>query len=365
MTYKQNLFFIAQCLTVKFEKKNKKEVLLKLKNKKIDWDEITKISTNHLVFSALYCNLKKVNFLKYLPKDLIIYMKYINNINEERNTQIIIQAKEINELLLSNNITPIFLKGTANILEGLYDNISERMIGDIDFICSKNEHQRAVKILLENGYYSLAKENYRFPNEKHYPRLKKKNRIAAVEIHEELISEKYRSEFNYNLVYKNTLKLNNINFLSYNHQAVLSIVSSHIDDYGFYYKELALKNAYDVFLISKKTDIKKTISLYKNLKNPMNCFLACCFFIFGNIYTLDYNKTKKAEKYLSNFDSLVSNDVIRKFRYLLKSIELSIQKRMSIIFKSITSKEHRVWLIKRISDKNWQKNKLRQIGLKK
>ena len=365
MTYKQNLFFIAQCLTVKFEKKNKKEVLLKLKNKKIDWDEITKISTNHLVFSALYCNLKKVNFLKYLPKDLIIYMKYINNINEERNTQIIIQAKEINELLLSNNITPIFLKGTANILEGLYDNISERMIGDIDFICSKNEHQRAVKILLENGYYSLAKENYRFPNEKHYPRLKKKNRIAAVEIHEELISEKYRSEFNYNLVYKNTLKLNNINFLSYNHQAVLSIVSSHIDDYGFYYKELALKNAYDVFLISKKTDIKNTISLYKNLKNPMNCFLACCFFIFGNIYTLDYNKTKKAEKYLSNFDSLVSNDVIRKFRYLLKSIELSIQKRMSIIFKSITSKEHRVWLIKRISDKNWQKNKLRQIGLKK
>jgi len=76
MTYKQNLFFIAQCLTVKFEKKNKKEVLIKLKNENIDWDEITKISTNHLVFSALYCNLKKVKFLKYLPKELIIYMKY-------------------------------------------------------------------------------------------------------------------------------------------------------------------------------------------------------------------------------------------------------------------------------------------------
>ena len=365
MTYKENLFFIAQCLTVNFEKKNKKEVLLKLQNEKINWDEITKISTNHLVFSALYCNLKKVKFLKYVPKDLVIYMKYINNINRERNNQIMIQAKEINELLLSNNITPIFLKGIANILEGLYDNISERMVGDIDFICSKNEFQRAVKLLLDNGYYSVSKENYRFPNEKHYPRLKKKNRIAAVEIHKELISEKYRNEFNYNLVHKNTLRLNNVNFLSYNHQAVISITSDQIDDYGFYYKKLALKNAYDVFLISKRTDIKKTISMYKNLKNPMNCFLACCFLVFGNINTLGYTKTKKAEKYLSTFNYLISNDVIRKFRYLLKFIELSVQKRMSIILKSITSKEHRVWLIKRISDKNWQKNKLKQIGLKK
>ena len=97
----------------------------------------------------------------------------------------------------------------------------------------------------------------------------------------------------------------------------------------------------------------------------MNCFLACCFFIFGNIYTLDYNKTKKAEKYLSTFDSLVSNDAKRRFWYMLKFIELSIQKRINIIFKLFTSKEHRVWLIKRISDKNWQKNKLKQIGLKK
>ena len=365
MTYKQNLFFIAQCLTIHLDKKNKKKILLKLQSEKIDWEEITKISTNHLVFSALYCNLKKVKFLKYIPEDLIIYMKYINNINKQRNTQIIIQAKEINELLLSNNITPIFIKGTANILEGLYDNISERMIGDIDFICSKNEYQRTIKILLENGYYSVAKENYRFPNEKHYPRLKKKNRIAAVEIHEELISEKYRNEFNYNLVHKNILKLNNINFLSYNHQAVLSIISNHIDDYGFHYKEFALKNAYDVFLFSKKTDIKKNISSYKNLKNPMNCFLACCFLVFGNIHTLDYTKTKKAEKYLSTFDSLVSNDAKRRFWYMLKFIELSIQKRINIIFKLFTSKEHRVWLIKRISDKNWQKNKLKQIGLKK
>ena len=39
-------------------------------------------------------------------------MEHITNLNRERNKQIITQAKDLNTLLLKNNITPIFLKGT-------------------------------------------------------------------------------------------------------------------------------------------------------------------------------------------------------------------------------------------------------------
>ena len=38
--------------------------------------------------------------------------------------------------------------------------------------------------------------------------------------------------------------------------------------------------------------------------------------------------------------------------------------RCSIIYKSIFDKEIRTWLIKRITDKQWQKEKLIQLGLK-
>ena len=108
MTYKETLFFVAQCLTINHEKHNKQVIENELKSENIDWEAVVKVSTAHFVFPALYCNLKKANFLHYLPSDLVEYMKHITDLNRERNQQIIEQAKEINRLLLSNNITPIF-----------------------------------------------------------------------------------------------------------------------------------------------------------------------------------------------------------------------------------------------------------------
>ena len=74
-------------------------------------------------------------------------MKHITNLNRERNKQIIQQAQEINSLLVANNIRPIFLKGTANLLASLYKDLDERMVGDIDFIFSKEDYPNAITIL--------------------------------------------------------------------------------------------------------------------------------------------------------------------------------------------------------------------------
>ena len=111
MNFKKTLFFIAKCLTISLEEKNKAEIEIVLKTTEIDWDAVVKVSTAHYVFPALYCNLKRVDFLQYLPKELVEYMKHITNLNRDRNTEILQQAQELNSLLLANNIRPIFLKG--------------------------------------------------------------------------------------------------------------------------------------------------------------------------------------------------------------------------------------------------------------
>jgi hypothetical protein len=54
-------------LTISLEDKNKQVIEKQLKSTFIDWDAVVKVSTAHYVFSALYCNLKRVDFLKYLP----------------------------------------------------------------------------------------------------------------------------------------------------------------------------------------------------------------------------------------------------------------------------------------------------------
>jgi hypothetical protein len=142
MNYRETLCFVAKCLTISLESKNKKEIKNQLETASINWDQVVKLSTSHYVFPALYCNLKRADFLKYLPANLVAYMEEITNLNRERNEEIITQAKELNILLLANNITPIFLKGTGNLLAGIYDDVAERMIGDIDFIFSKEDYPK-------------------------------------------------------------------------------------------------------------------------------------------------------------------------------------------------------------------------------
>ena len=142
MTYKETLYFIAKCLTISLEHSNREEIEKQLQSNNIDWDAVVKVSTAHYVFPALYCNMQRANFLHYLPEELVTYMEHITNLNRERNEEIITQAKELNTLLLANNISPIFLKGTGNLLAGIYDDIAERMVGDIDFIFSKEDYPK-------------------------------------------------------------------------------------------------------------------------------------------------------------------------------------------------------------------------------
>jgi len=366
LNYKETLYFVAKCLTISLEDRNKEAIEKQLQSNNIDWDSVVKVSTAHYVFPALYCNLQKANFLHYLPEELVTYMEHITNLNRERNEEIITQAKELNILLLANNITPIFLKGTGNLLAGIYDDVAERMVGDIDFIFSKEDYPKAITILRNFGYSEVTKYEYYFPYNKHYRRLQKENNIAAIEIHSEILGiEKYRKEFNYSVVEKDSQVINEVRVLSYANKLNLSIIANQINDHGFDYKTMALRNAYDVFLLSKKTNAKEAVNVLDKLTNPLNCFLAACYEIFNQVDSLDYNNTKMTTSYLRLFNNQLINSKTTKRRHKRIKRYLFLKSRLGIIYKSLIYKEYRVWLFKRVTDKNWYKEKLVQLNFKK
>jgi len=359
LNYKETLFFIAKCLTISVEDRNKEAIEKQLQSNNIDWDAVVKVSTTHYVFPALYCNLQRANFLHYLPEELVTYMKHITNLNRERNEEIITQARELNTLLLANNIIPIFLKGTGNLLAGLYEDIAERMVGDIDFIFSKEDYPKAIQLLRSFDYSEVSKQDYYFPGGKHYRRLQKASNIAAVEIHSEVLGiEKYRKEFNYSVVRKDSQLVNEVRFLSYANKLNLSIIANQINDHGFEYKTMALRNAYDVFLLSKKTNAKVSVNALDKLTNPLNSFLAACYEIFNKVDSLEYNNTKMTASYLRVFNSQFTNKKTTKRRHKRMKTYLFLKSRLGIIYNSLIYKEYRVWLFKRVTDKNWYKEKL-------
>ena len=352
-------------MTISLEEKNRQEIERQLKSTTIDWDTVVKVSTAHYVFPALYCNLNRVDFLQYLPHDLVSYMEHITDISRARNKLIISQANELNNVLLVNNIRPVFLKGTGNLLAGIYEDIGERMVGDIDFILSKEDYPKAITVLREFGY-SEVHEYYLPGANKHYRRLQKKNNIAAIEIHKDFLDiKKYIKEFNYSFVKKDFQIKKGVTVLSYANKLNLSIIANQINDYGFYYKSMPLRNAYDVFLLSKKTSAKAAMNTLDKLKHPLNCFLSACYEIFNNVDSLEFNNTTKTALYLRDFNSNFSTSLRKKTQSTFIKIYLFIKIRLIIILKSIIYKEYRVWLFKRLNDKNWYREKAVQLGIKK
>ena len=128
---------------------------------------------------------------------------------------------------------------------------------------------------------------------------------------------------------------------------------------------MALRNAYDVFLLSKKTNAKAAMIALDKLKHPLHCFLAACYEVFNKVDSLEYNKTKKAASYLSVFNSQFTNPIQQRVYHKRIKMYIFIKRTLYVLHKSLKHKEYRIWLFKSLTDKNWYKDKTHSARNKK
>lgn len=270
MTTKQVLYFIAKCLSLSQYPERKKEVLQQITLNAVDWEQVVRVGSGQMVLPALYLNLKSAALLYALPDDLVAYLDEITQLNRARNEALIKQSKALNTVLLQYQVQPIFLKGTAHLLEGLYEDIAERMVGDIDFIVAPDQVAPTVKLLLEMGYVPIRNlEDYDALNAKHYPRLVHENWIAAVEVHQAVITPKYQYPLNYEIIVKQCQLIGEVLVPSFTHQALHNCLNTQLNDAGYWYGKIVLRQLYDAYLLSFKSEVPHSLhqtAPYRQLK---------------------------------------------------------------------------------------------------
>ena len=343
--YKEALFFIGKCLTAHKDAQNKTIVEKQLKNNNIDWDYLVRVSTSHYVFPALYCNLKSAGLLHYLPKDLVEYMKHITGLNRERNLQIIEEANKINAHLRKHNIAPIFLKGTGNLLEGLYDDIAERMVGDIDILVKKEECDRAFTLLLELGYTNKISEVY--DEYRHLPRITSDNKLAAVEIHWDIIGKKSRC-FNYNTIQSTLIEKRGFLFLSIEDQIKLTIYAKFVNDEAYHLKNTSLRAAYDVFLLHNNLT-----NQFEEERDLLSAELKTGLTVYSIVLGTSLSIPESVN--LARYDDFFS-PITRKKKYL-KAYLLGIH-RLRIMKKAMYKKSYFKYVVSKIFSIKWWRLKL-------
>lgn len=347
MNYKETLFFIGKCLTIQHDQNNKKEIENQLKTTAIDWDSVVKVSTGHYVFPALYCQLKRADFLAYLPEELVNYMVHITDLNRDRNQQIIAQALEVNQLLLENNITPIFLKGTGNLLEGLYEDVAERMVGDIDFIVSEADFLKTATLLKDNDYGIIEESYLERSFHWHYPTLVHPKRIGAVEIHKSILKRNYNYLLDFKKLRKDVVQKDGCCFLSTENKILNTVLPKIINDNLYYSQKIAMRTMYDVYLLSLQESYTIKIDK-KSVFKKFNNFCGCIKMVLGNPASIKTVENNRLQKFKQRYLLQLENDKKEQIKSKYINHFIKYKDRFDIFKLSFTDKEYRTYALKRL-----------------
>lgn len=128
-----------------------------------DWMELTRIANEALVTPALYRALK-ARSPEQLPKDVAAFFELIDERNADRNLRLRDLAWAAVGALNTAGISPIYLKGMAVWAACDADaDYFPRMMSDVDLMVSPQESERAVQVLLSQGFKLLREDWERTP----------------------------------------------------------------------------------------------------------------------------------------------------------------------------------------------------------
>lgn len=286
-----------------------------LSHPSFDWDAIVVEGSKHLVLPAIYCRLKAKQLLHLLPEDLNSYLEGITSINRNRNEAILSQVHDISHLLNAHNIDHVFLKGSALLALGCFDDNAERMIGDIDILVSVKQIDEANSLLKNDSYKPIEQTlGGEFFEHKHLPRLKPQHHISAVELHRKLFVSYRSKELISDTVLNNKMKQGNIYIPSQKHLLMHIILNFQINDKGALYNSISFRSAYD------------TIVLQRGYKDNTTWYQDKYFKKYFNYISLFFNEIKIATKAKSNFSTdfyLFKLKHIWFYKFWNKSLEFS------------------------------------------
>jgi len=355
MTYKQTLYFVGGCLSLVKYPERREEISKQISSDFVDWDKVVEFSSNQVVVPALYYNLKQAELLNLLPEGLEYYLEDIANTNRKRNEALIKQVNHLVSILDKHNIKPLFLKGMAHILEGLYLDIGERMVSDIDFLVAKDEIEKVAEILKKEGYTRLYEEGLLYKS-RHYARLIHKDFIGAIEIHWSVLDENNASKLSYEQLFLNKQKVANYFVPSYADQALHNMLNAQINDDSFKNGILLLRQLYDCFLLSSKPTVQSTLKNFKHDYYLKNLYLKWLHKIFKTEVLL-YRKSFFLNFLMLRYE-FTSNKKLYKIEKVVAYYSYRIYNYPRQIVLAFKNKNKRKNIIKNLTSKGWIKRHL-------
>ena len=228
-----------------------------------------RLSSNHLVLPAIYRRLQKTGLSDDLPTDLTEHLNEILHLNIKRNEEILKQIDELNLHLNSAGIEPVYMKGTANLLDDLYIEKADRLIGDIDFLVRDEDFLPTAEIVLSLGYKTDIEIYDEINTLKDYPRLFRDDVPADIEIHRLPVIPEYSKWFTPELIFSEKKQIQgktNCFVPSDKHKLIQNFIHSQLTNKGHLLRLVTLRDLYDCYLLLNRVSKNEVLNEIKERK---------------------------------------------------------------------------------------------------
>lgn len=324
----------------------------------INWNLFFWIGDSYRILPSVYLKLRDHRLLLEIPGEFVDHLQKVYVLNQERNQRILEQIADVNKLMNGIGIEPIYLKGTGNLIDGLYADIGERFMFDIDFIVSEEEYIPAAEVLVNSGYYKMYPFNEASRNEmKHYPRLLKTDAPVGIEVHHLLTEFIHAKTFNYRIIQPEMVKpassITGCFILSNRHRIIHNLINSQVSDRGYLYGYGDMRQMYDLMLLSGCEDPVKVVREFGHFHKQCRAGIKLISHVFGV-------PPKKSLSWVDNHSSwsfIFRHDLnhrSRRWRNTTKAlIDIRLQKDL---FKAYARN-----LKKAMTDKPYRRERLRRL----
>ncbi len=353
MNKKQIYHLLSLILSLNVKADRIATVITNLPKEKSDWEKWVRIGSDNLILQSLYVTLKDNQLLSYLPIDLSQYLSQIHGMNVERNTSIINQAKYVQALLDGSGIRCVFMKGVGNILDGLYHDMGERMLYDMDILIDGERMLEAAQVLMDSGFKTHKVFNpLAYPSTMHFPVLIREDFMAGVELHRLPVQYHYIKSFSRERVFE-TQKESSAQLglwvMSDTNKIIHNFIHSQLMHNAHYHADVSLRNLYDMLLLSQREDAIKALGHFKHFERKSMAYLKLMYRVFD--LPLPEKLIQSRSLLIKRHDRILSMS----HRQLVfhHFIINSLIKYIVLPFRTLFDKNARNYVFSRLGNRHW------------
>ena len=207
------------------------------------WTEFIRIATDYLVGPSLAIRFDHLGLRGFVPSLVERHCDALLRLNRCRNAQLHAEALEFAAELNRIDIVPLFLKGGAGLLTGLYNDPGERILGDLDILIPSDRVGDCERLLSRLGY-GLA-PLVRRPLHQAVGVFLRNSSAAPIDLHREVLGYPNTALLSASEVIEHSAVQDidgvTVAVPSPTHRIVLNIAHAQLSDHAYAYGHLPLR----------------------------------------------------------------------------------------------------------------------------